>query len=161
MFVVSVSKSRIKRSLFIGAAVTVLSLAFLFALKWLGSVQGVQTDAGVSLAAASGEERLRFISHYGWEVSEEPIEVREVVIPQVFDEVYTNYNKIQLEQGFDLEDFAGQRVKRWTYAVKNYPNIQASEEYIRLNLLVCNGKVIGGDVCSLKLDGFMHGFYKE
>ena len=38
---------------------------------------------------------------------------------------------------------------------------KGNKEYIKINVLVCDGKVIGGDVCSVKLDGFMHGFLKE
>ncbi|MGN1315621.1 MAG: DUF4830 domain-containing protein [Acutalibacteraceae bacterium] len=161
MFVVSVSKNKIKKSLITAVAVLVLSIAFLLGIKCLGKIQNVQTSTGVSLSAATDEQRLEFISHYGWEVDENPVEVRDVVIPEVFDDVYNNYNQIQLDQGFDLKKFAGQRVKRWTYVVKNYPGTEAGDDYIRLNLLVSDDEVIGGDVCSLKLDGFMHGFYKE
>ena len=161
MFVVSVSKNKIKKSLITLVAVSVLSIAFLFGIKCLGRIQNVQTSTGISLSAATDEQRLEFISGYGWEVEENPVEVRDVVIPEVFDDVYNNYNKIQLDQGFDLKKFAGQRVKRWTYVVKNYPGTEDGDDYIRLNLLVSDGEVIGGDVCSLKLDGFMHGFYKE
>ena len=53
------------------------------------------------------------------------------------------------------EEYKGKRVKRYTYEVTNYPG-QASG--VRANLLVDGGMVIGGDICSLTLDGFMHGF---
>ncbi len=161
MFVVSVSKNKIKKSLLIAVAVIALSLVLLFLIKCLGEFNSQQTNSGVSLSATNAEERLNFISHYGWEVDEESIEVREVVIPEVFDEVYNNYNEIQLKQGFDLEKYAGQRVKRWTYIIRNYPDTVPEDDYIRINLLVSDGTVIGGDVCSVKLDGFMHGFFKE
>ena len=36
-----------------------------------------------------------------------------------------------------------------------------NEEFIKINILICDNVVIGGDVCSVKLDGFMHGFLKE
>ena len=112
-----------------------------------------------NLSASNESERLSFISQFGWEVSEEPTEVREIIIPEEFDEVYTKYNEIQLSQGFDLTSFKGTRVKRWTYAVKNYEGFE-NKDCIRINILVCDGKVIGGDVCSVELGGFMHGFSK-
>lgn len=161
MFVVSVSKNKIKKALFTALAVIVLSLFIVLLIKGLGSIQATQTGAGISLAASSDQERLSFISHLGWDVDEEPVEVREVVIPEIFDDVYSNYNDIQLEQGFDLEKYAGQRVKRWTYVIRNYPETTPEDDYIRINLLVSDGAIIGGDVCSVKLDGFMHGFNKE
>ena len=38
--------------------------------------------------------------------------------------------------------------------MKNYPD---SSEEVRINLLVYQGKVIGGDVSSTQLDGFIQG----
>ena len=88
---------------------------------------------------------------------EEPVEVCEVIIPAEFDETYTKYNEIQKGQGFDLSAYAGMRVKRWTYSVKNYTGYE-NQNCIRINMLVYEGLVIGGDVCSIELNGFMHGF---
>ena len=61
----------------------------------------------------------------------------------------------QRDQGFDLRKYAGKEVQRFQYVVTNYPNYP---EGIRANLLVFNGKIIGGDLCSLEFGGFMHGF---
>ena len=88
-------------------------------------------------------------------------EIKTFFIPETFDDVYNNYNQIQTEQGFNLEKYAGQRVKRWTYVIRNYPDTSPTDDFIRINILVSDDIVIGGDVCSVKLDGFMHGFSKE
>lgn len=111
----------------------------------------------VSVKAANAEERVAFLSQFGWEINEEPFEVAEVIIPAEFDETYSKYNAIQTAQGFDLTRYAGKRVKRWTYEIVNYPDYE-SKSCIRANLLVFEGQVIGGDVCSVELGGFMHGF---
>ena len=42
-----------------------------------------------------------------------------------------------------------------TDEIENYPG---QAEGVRANILVYKNKVIGGDVCSVELDGFMHGF---
>lgn len=157
MFVVSLSKNKIKKSVYIGLAVALVSFCAIAILCFLGNVQESRTT-GNSLSAVNESDVLSFISTYGWQVDDEPVEVRDVIIPETFDEVYSNYNKIQLEQGFNLEKYAGMRVKRWTYIVRNYPDTTPEDDYIRINVLVSDGKVIGGDVCSVKLDGFMHGF---
>lgn len=157
MFVVSLSKNKIKKSVYIGLAVGLVSFCAIAILCFLGNVQESRTT-GNSLSAVNESDVLSFISTYGWQVDDEPVEVRDVIIPETFDEVYSNYNKIQLEQGFNLEKYAGMRVKRWTYIVRNYPDTTPADDYIRINVLVSDGKVIGGDVCSVKLDGFMHGF---
>lgn len=52
----------------------------------------------------------------------------------------------------------GKTVKRYTYIIHNYPD---ETDQVRANLLVYDGKVIGGDICTLALDGFMHGFSPE
>ncbi len=161
MFVVSLSKNKIQKALFTAVAVVALSLCLVLAIAFVGSLQATKTSTGTSLTATNEQERLAFISHYGWEVDKDEVEIQEIVIPDVFDDVYNNYNEIQLEQGFDLTKYAGQRVKRWTYVVRNYPGTSPEDDFIRLNLLISDGVIIGGDVCSVKLDGFMHGFDKE
>ena len=159
MFVVSLSKNKIKKTLLITGAVILISVCAVVLLSFAGRVQQIRNGDAPALSAASEEEILTFISGYGWQVDESPVEVREVIIPATFDEVYKNYNQIQTEQGFNLEKYAGQRVKRWTYIVRNYPETSPADDFIRINILVSDGVVIGGDVCSVKLDGFMHGFY--
>ena len=161
MFVVSVSKNKIRRVALIGAAVVVLSLSLVLILKCFRDSQCLDAATEQNLTVSDESDILSFISSYGWQVDEEPVEVREVIIPEVFDEVYSNYNEIQLKQGFDLEKYSGQRVKKWTYIIRNYPESSPNDDYIRVNILVCDGDIIGGDVCSVKLDGFMHGFSKE
>ena len=42
--------------------------------------------------------------------------------------------------------------------VKNYGN---KKQEVRANLIVCEGQLVGGDVCSAELDGFMQGLRKK
>ncbi len=156
MFVYSIKSKHIKIGLLIVfLLITVISL---FVLSKESKETSVDDKATVK--ASTHEERMAFLSQYGWELDEEPVEVCEVIIPSEFDETYEKYNEIQKAQGFDLSVYAGVRVKRWTYAVKNYPGHE-NKNYIRVNMLVYEGVVIGGDVCSIELDGFMHGFEKK
>lgn len=155
MFVYSIKSKQIK--LFLLIAFVVVTVISLFVLS-RESTSVINSDKS-SIKASTESERLAFISQFGWEIDEDPVEVCEVIIPSEFDETYTKYNDIQLEQGFDLKTYAGMRVKRWTYSVKNYPGHE-NKNYIRINILVYDGLVVGGDVCSIELDGFMHGFEK-
>ena len=120
---------------------------------------GLNTLTAEVSAAASGvktaDDRLEYIHSWGWEVDPEPEEEREAKIPNTFDSVYQKYNEIQKEQGLDLEKYKGKRVNVYTYLVKNHPT---GEDGVRLTLIVYKDKVIGGDVASARLDGFMHGF---
>lgn len=102
----------------------------------------------------SNEERLDYIATYGWQVSPEPVEVMEIVIPTEFDETYETYNVLQKSQGFDLSSFKGKKAMRYTYEITNYPTPQESP--VNVNLLLMEEKLIGGDVTSVALGGFMH-----
>lgn len=160
MFVVSFSGSFFKKIFIPVTLVGTVALVCVFSKISSPSVEVPKSAVTVGNASTGATELLDFISSYGWEVKQEPDEVREVVIPAEFDDVYTNYNSIQLAQGLDLLPFKGQRVKKWTYTVTNYPGYE-TEDCIKINILVYEGCVIGGDVCSIRLDGFMHGFEKE
>ena len=126
---------------------------------------GVSTDSSDKsrdfIKGNTPQERMDFIEGYGWQVDEKPLSERNIVIPGEFDEVYLGYNEIQLDQGFDLTEYATKSATVYTYRVRNYPGFTGENDYICLNLMVCEGVIIGGDVCSTRLDGFMHGFDRE
>ena len=104
-------------------------------------------------------DRQQFLTDMGWKVGEKYESCRQVTIPEKFTAVYKNYNELQKQQGFDLSDYKGKNVTIYTYSVKNYKNAKNSEA-IKANLIVYKGKLIGGDVCSIELDGFMQGLKK-
>lgn len=166
MFTVSMHLTR--RGLAFVAAIIVLAVAGgIWMRAARADLQGqtisdsaVQTIGQLKIekcAAQSNEQRIAFLASFGWQAEEEPEEIADVLIPNTFDDVYERYNALQKEQGCDLKRYAGRRCKRYSYAVKNYPD----EEHVRANLLVYDGRIIGGDICSLRLDGFMHGFARE
>jgi hypothetical protein len=105
----------------------------------------------------NNEDRIRFLSQFGWEVKGEPIESAEVVIPAEFDKIFTGYNEIQKRQGLDLSDYKKKKVMRYTYEVTNY---EGKSEKIYANVIVYRNRVIGGDICSADVTGFIHGFEK-
>ena len=75
-----------------------------------------------------------------------------------FNDVYKNYNEIQTSQGFNLEDYKGKKATLYSYKINNYKGHE-KDEFIYADILVYNGKIIGGDVCSTNAEnGFMHGF---
>ncbi|MCL2494558.1 MAG: DUF4830 domain-containing protein [Oscillospiraceae bacterium] len=153
MFVYSVRSSKLKLiGLIAVAAAAVIALLFI-------TQRGRPAMGGaIRLAAATAQERATFLSQFGWEAGEDPLEVSEVIIPAEFDEVYAKYNEIQKAQNMDLSDYAGKRVKRWTYEIRNYPGYEGKPGVVQANLLIDKGVVVGGDICSLELGGFLHGF---
>ena len=106
----------------------------------------------------TNEDRINFLKQFGWEVHPEPVETVEIIIPKEFDAVYKKYNDVQKAQSLNLEKYKNKAVKRYTYEVSEYPGHPGR---VYANLLIYGDKVVGGDICSAELDGFMHGFDKN
>ncbi len=156
MFVCSIRSATIK---FISAIM--LSLAVLFALVLFIPTYGEGQSQEVSNISYTkiyeNSDRISFISQFGWEVSAEPLETVEVIVPDTFDTVYAGYNEMQKEQGLNLSKYKGKTVTRYTYKVTNYPEYDGT---VYISLLVYKNKIVGGDVCSADVNGFVHGFEK-
>ncbi len=157
--IVMTMKAKIKWVLF--GVLAAASLAILAAVLFRG-VRGerfaVAADVQYSLSAGDAEGRIAFLQQFGWQVEEEPVSVEEIVIPTEFSDVYEAYNALQLEQGLDLKRYAGKTCKRWVYQVLNYPR---DGQQVLATLLIYHGSVIGGDISSANLNGFMTGFFGE
>ena len=151
MFIVTAKLSKRK------AVVIVLALAVaLCAIILLASrrEQSMEEGPGASqIPVETAEDIIGFLNSLGWQVSQEPIEVQEVLIPREFNEVYAAYNELQKKAGFDLKNYSGQEAVRHTYWVLNYPD---QVEDVVADVLVAKGNVIGGNIQSIRLDGFMH-----
>lgn len=104
----------------------------------------------------SERKRQVFLHEMGWEVPEKFEEVKTVLIPEEWDEVYEQYNSMQKQQGFDLTPYKGMQVQVYTYKVLNYPEHE-DDGCIFCHIMVSQDKLIGGDVCSTALDGFIQG----
>lgn len=160
MFILSLKS--LKGKLFILVAAVLIAAAVLFVIRDAGTDTDDSVSAGnhIDYTAETNEDRLNFISQTGLNVNPEPVSVTQVMIPAEFNEVYSQYNILQTKCGFDLTAYKGITVSRWTYTVTDYPGYEDSDS-VRLTLLVHNGRVIGGDVCSVELDGFMHELFNN
>ena len=106
---------------------------------------------------AGPEEGAQWLRQQGWETGEDPARM-EVLIPAKFDQIYESYNDIQKDQGFDIARYRGETVTKYTYLVKNYPG---EPDGVAANLLVYDGRLIGADLCSLELGGFLKAASKK
>lgn len=105
-------------------------------------------------------QRQAFLKDMGWKVGKEFEECKSVTIPKKFNAVYTNYNKLQQQQGMGLEDYRGKKVEIYSYKVYNYTGYE-KKDCVLIHLMVYSGKLIGGDVCSTEIDGFMQGLRRK
>ena len=103
----------------------------------------------------NNEDRINFLKQFGWETSAEATDSEEVTIPAEFDKIFAGYNEIQKRQGLDLTKYKGKDMMRYTYEITNYPGYEGK---VMANILVYRGKVVGGDICSADMNGFIHGF---
>jgi len=156
MFIYSVKTTKTKITAVILAIVIAAASVSVFLIR--KNNQPANEDSLISYSAQDVAQRAAFLSQFGWKIADDPSEVSEVIIPSEFDTGFTQYNEIQKSQGLDLEPYKGMRAKRWTYDILNYPGYEGKSGYIQANLLVYDGRVIGGDVCSLELNGFLQGF---
>lgn len=99
-------------------------------------------------------ERAAFLAECGWEVDPASETEQVIRIPERFTAVYESYNELQQQQGYDLRPFGGLDCTLYTYAVTNWPD---DGQVVIADLYVYNDRVIGGDVHSTNLGGFMIG----
>ena len=154
MFVFSVKTSKTKIAAAIIAVVAVVTAIVMIVGK---ADEPAATDSAVSVRAGTAQEREAFLAQFGWEADSEPVQVREIIIPEDFDNGYKEYSALNKEDGFDLEIYKGERVKMWTYDILNYPGYEGKRGIVQANILVFDGMVIGGDVSLLDSGGFTAG----
>lgn len=156
MFICSMKMTR-KKVAVLTAVIIVLAVGVFSAFYFSGTELGAASQ-GRSLSVSSDQDVAEYIRSFGWEIEEVPTEVVSVAVPETFNQVYENYNQIQKKQGFDLEGYKGMDARRYTYAVVNYPDYP---DNIRADVIVCDGKIIAADICSIELQGFLHGIRQQ
>lgn len=157
MFIFSVKADKRKICVVLAAVLLVVTSVIVIAKMRTEKPSAVSAGMKYSLSAGTSDERIAFFQQFNWQVAPEPVSVQDVTIPAAFNDVYTNYNRIQKDQGLDLTPYAGKVCRQWVYAVLNYPN----ESPVRATILVYNNLVIGGDLSTTAVDGFMAGFRGE
>lgn len=108
-----------------------------------------------AVSGASEEEYvLKFLADNGIFVCDDFI-VENIVLSRSNEKVFSDYNSIQKENGFDMEPFIGKEVRRYTFEVNNNP--YTSEEVFCAVVFTFNGEIIGADIHSPSVNGFIQG----
>ncbi|MBQ3639921.1 MAG: DUF4830 domain-containing protein [Clostridia bacterium] len=161
MFVYSLRAGTIKLVGVVCVALTVLITLIAFVPTYTsGIVSPTVAEQSVSYSyekVRTSGDAANFLSQFGWTVDAEPTEVSSVTIPAEFDKVYAAYNELQKSQGLNLAKYRGKEVTRYTFTVTNYADYEGT---VLANVLVYRNRVIGGDICSADVTGFVHGFEK-
>lgn len=130
------------------AAVLIVALIMLFS-------GGSEPTAAAASEIATNDDRVKFLTGFGWSVTSSPVESSQVKIPETSTDVFDRYNTLQKSQGYDLSQFAGKTVMRYVYKVTNYPG---ATEPVYATLLIYKNQVIGGDVTDTAAKGVVRGF---
>ena len=130
------------------AVILAVIIAAFILIGQFSSVKSAEIDA------STNAKRVLFLEGLGYEVDETATEIKDIVIPENFSAVYEKYNNLQKEAGFDLKNYRGKNAKVYSYSLQNDTEQQ-------IHLIVCEDKLIGGDVASLKLNGNMTGLKRK
>ena len=152
MFMMTAKVDKKKIAIAVGAA---LALVLLLILT-LGGNKAQPTGGGMTVT--SNDDRVRFLTGHGWEVISSPTHSGQVRIPAEGGEVFRRYNDLQKTMGYDLSAYAGKTVMRYVYTVKNYPG---ATEPVYATILICDNRIIGGDITDTAANGKIQGFQKS
>lgn len=136
----STGRSKRKKSgkgIFLIAAVIILA-----ALGWFVLSAEKEAENDERFTFECNAERVEFLNTLG-HIVEPEFESEEITIPAEFNEKFSQYNDIQLEQGFDLSAYKGKKVNKYSYKVLNYPDYP---ENVVINLLFDDHRMIGADI---------------
>lgn len=172
MFIYSFKASSIKFFGILCVALAALITLIAFVPAYAGEVGSTGSGAVMDASQSSGtgtavsyrydkvkspDDAAAFLSQFGWVADAGSVETKEVTIPAEFDKIFAGYNELQKTQGLDLSKYKKKTVTRYTFTLTNYPDYEGD---VYANVLTYRGRVIGGDICSADVNGFIHGFEK-
>lgn len=146
-----VMTAKLSKKKLLGALAAVAACILLLSCCMKGGGGAASADG----TTMENDDRIAFLSSFGYTVNGEPAETQQIRIPEAGSEVFDRYNALQQSQGYDLSGFAGQTVTRYVYKIENYDD--TGTDWFA-TVLVSDGQIIGGDVASSDPEGPMHGF---
>ena len=158
MFVYSIRANTIKFFGIICVALAALITLIAFVPTYAQTSAQTGTDGTKEISyekVKSVEDAKQFLSQFGWQTDAASAKTVPVTLPGEFDKVFVGYNELQKRQGLDLSKYRGKDVTRYTFTVTNYPGYEGT---VYANVLVDRNRVIGGDICSADVTGFVVGF---
>ncbi|MDD6308201.1 MAG: DUF4830 domain-containing protein [Clostridia bacterium] len=100
---------------------------------------------------------VRFLRHAGWEPNG-ILASEKIILPDFTDAANMAYNDLQKSCGYDLAPYAGKTVSRITCRVFNRPD---DPQIVYAHVFWYKGRIIGGDIMTPGLTGFMYGLQKR
>ena len=98
-------------------------------------------------------KRMEFLALYNIEVAQNAVITKESRLPEELTGTVKAYNEIIKTAGFELSDFLGKSITVYGYTLK-------AEPQKTVNLILCDGKIIAGDITD-NLKGSLSPILKE
>lgn len=112
----------------------------------------ITTVKNINTNAKTNADRLQYINVLGYKVVSNEPTTKILNIPETFYGVYSDYNALQKAANYDLSLYKGCEVTIYTYYIDAPLNYDGE---CVINLIVYNDRIIGGDISSTTLGGFM------
>ena len=153
MFVYTLRATGIKFFAAIAVSVALLTaiIGILPSVSAAVDVAAVNTEFG---NIDSTDDMVEFLSTLGYTVENTPVSTIEITIPEEFDAVFEEYNRVQRAQGLNLKRYLGKTATVYVFRVCEYDY----DGEVFATLFIRNGRIIAGDVCSCDGEGFVKGF---
>ena len=97
------------------------------------------------------KDRILCVESFGWQIDHGSELCENIRLPEEFNDVYENYNNFLKSGGFDLSEYKGKVISKYTYIITN-PPLSNNEPYYAV-LLVYENQMIAGNVYSPAIDG--------
>ena len=95
----------------------------------------------VGLKIGSDEDIESFVTKCGCTV-EGCVSDESITVPKNWNDVYTSYNDLQKQQGFDLRPYKGKTARKLVYALSD------SDRYV--TVLICDDRIIAADISAMQ-----------
>ena len=142
MLILSLRKKQIIRLFCIVGAFTALAVVIVLLSSILTRDRDKYREFDALLAAG----------FFGADTENALVSCQSITIPHSFNELYDQYNGLQRDFGSDLSLYKGQECLRYTIRCESAPF-----EGTVYTLLVCDGRLIGGDISDMDYYGSMTG----
>lgn len=105
----------------------------------------------------TAEDRTAYLASLGWRCDAASEQYRAVRLPEDFTGVMADYAAMQRADGFSMEKYAGKVCSQYVYTLTEHPGSLT----VYAVLYIYKGRVIGGDIHTAALDGYMHGLRSQ
>lgn len=116
-----------------------------------------EEEARQPIPGGTNEERVAFLESFGWQVQAEPHRDPGGHDSRPVQRCVHRLQRHAAGPGLRSGAYAGQICTQYVYKVENHPG----DDQVYATLLVYGDEIIGGDIASTAVDGFMHGFASD